>query len=74
MPERFTETLRAASEAGWSHAVQHRFVNELNRTSSRANPRSTRPFPQSQKAAEISNAIIAAIPAMYSRWFFQARW
>jgi hypothetical protein len=22
MPERFTETLRAASEAGWSHAVQ----------------------------------------------------
>jgi hypothetical protein len=24
-----TETLRAASEAGWSHAVQHRFVNEL---------------------------------------------
>ena len=29
MPERFTETLRAASEAGWSHAVQHRFVNEL---------------------------------------------
>src|SRR6266850_532295 len=29
MPERFTETLRAASEASWSHAVQHRFVNEL---------------------------------------------
>src|SRR4029077_8017314 len=29
MPERFTETLRVASEAGWSHAVQHRFVNEL---------------------------------------------
>src|SRR5262249_12876667 len=29
MPERFTETLRAASEAGWSHAVRHRFVNEL---------------------------------------------
>jgi thiaminase (transcriptional activator TenA) len=29
MPERFTETLRAASAAGWSHAVQHRFVNEL---------------------------------------------
>src|SRR5689334_22995464 len=29
MAERFTETLRAASEAGWSHAVQHRFVNEL---------------------------------------------
>ena len=29
MPERFTETLRAGSEAGWSHAVQHRFVNEL---------------------------------------------
>jgi hypothetical protein len=29
MFERFTETLRAASEAGWSHAVQHRFVNEL---------------------------------------------
>jgi hypothetical protein len=28
MPERFTETLRAASEADWSHAVQHRFVNE----------------------------------------------
>src|SRR6202011_2582650 len=29
MPERFTETIRAAIEAGWSHAVQHRFVNEL---------------------------------------------
>src|SRR5215510_15019871 len=29
MPERFTETLRAASEAGLSRAVQHRFVNEL---------------------------------------------
>ena len=29
MPERFTEILRTASEAGWSHAVQHRFVNEL---------------------------------------------
>src|SRR5438445_5650449 len=29
MPERFTETMRVASEAGWSHAVQHRFVNEL---------------------------------------------
>src|SRR5205807_5484243 len=29
MLERFTETMRAASEAGWSHAVQHRFVNEL---------------------------------------------
>ena len=29
MPERFTETLRAESEADWSHAVQHRFVNEL---------------------------------------------
>jgi len=29
MPERFTETLRVTSEAGWSHAVQHRFVNEL---------------------------------------------
>src|SRR5438270_10915880 len=28
MPERFTEILRTASEAGWSHAVQHRFVNE----------------------------------------------
>jgi thiaminase/transcriptional activator TenA len=29
MSERFTETLRAASEPGWSHAVGHRFVNEL---------------------------------------------
>jgi thiaminase len=29
MAERFTETMRAASEVGWSHAVQHRFVNEL---------------------------------------------
>src|SRR5712664_938395 len=29
MPERFSETMRAASEAGWSHAVQHRFVKEL---------------------------------------------
>jgi len=29
MPERFTETMRAASEAGWSQAVQHRFVHEL---------------------------------------------
>jgi len=29
MSERFTETLRTASEAGWLHAVQHRFVNEL---------------------------------------------
>src|SRR6516225_9469864 len=29
MPERFTETLRTASEAGWSLAMQHRFVNEL---------------------------------------------
>jgi thiaminase (transcriptional activator TenA) len=29
MPKRFTETLRAASEPGWSHAVQHRFVQEL---------------------------------------------
>ena len=29
MPERFTETMRAASEASWSHAVQHGFVNEL---------------------------------------------
>jgi thiaminase (transcriptional activator TenA) len=29
MPERFTETLRAASEPGWSHAVGHRFVEEL---------------------------------------------
>src|SRR6202011_1434277 len=29
MPERFTETLRDASEPGWSHAVGHRFVKEL---------------------------------------------
>jgi thiaminase/transcriptional activator TenA len=29
MPERFTETLRAATEPGWSHAVGHRFVKEL---------------------------------------------
>ena len=29
MPERFTETLRAANEPGWSHAVGHRFVKEL---------------------------------------------
>src|SRR5690348_3660909 len=29
MSERFTETLRAASEPGWSHAVDHRFVKEL---------------------------------------------
>jgi thiaminase (transcriptional activator TenA) len=29
MPERFTETLRAASEPGWSQAVGHRFVKEL---------------------------------------------
>src|SRR5436309_9281307 len=29
MPERFTETLRAASEPAWSDAVRHRFVNEL---------------------------------------------
>jgi thiaminase/transcriptional activator TenA len=29
MPERFTETLRVASEPGWSHAVGHRFVKEL---------------------------------------------
>ena len=29
MPERFTETLRAASEHGWSRAVGHRFVKEL---------------------------------------------
>ena len=29
MAERFTETLRAASEPGWSQAVEHRFVNEL---------------------------------------------
>jgi len=29
MSERFTETLRAASEPSWSHAVGHRFVKEL---------------------------------------------
>src|ERR1700737_1735005 len=29
MSERFTETLRAASEPGWSHAMGHRFVKEL---------------------------------------------
>src|SRR5215467_15109920 len=29
MPERFTETLHAASEPDWSHALEHRFVNEL---------------------------------------------
>jgi thiaminase/transcriptional activator TenA len=29
MPERFTETLRTASEPVWSHAVDHRFVQEL---------------------------------------------
>src|SRR6202048_1758110 len=29
MAERFTETLRTASEPGWSHAVGHRFVKEL---------------------------------------------
>src|SRR5712672_3418070 len=29
MAERFTETLRAASEPGWSDAVGHRFVKEL---------------------------------------------
>ncbi len=29
MNERFTETLRAMSEPGWSHAVGHRFVKEL---------------------------------------------
>jgi thiaminase/transcriptional activator TenA len=29
MSERFTETLRAASEPGWTHAVGHRFVKEL---------------------------------------------
>jgi thiaminase (transcriptional activator TenA) len=29
MSERFTESLRAASEPGWSNAVGHRFVNEL---------------------------------------------
>jgi len=29
MPEHFTETLRVASEPGWSQAVGHRFVKEL---------------------------------------------
>ena len=29
MSERFTEALRAASEPGWSRAVEHRFVKEL---------------------------------------------
>jgi thiaminase len=29
MSERFTETLRAASEPSWSRAVGHRFVKEL---------------------------------------------
>src|SRR5215470_2778529 len=29
MSERFTETLRAANEPGWSRAVEHRFVKEL---------------------------------------------
>jgi len=29
MSERFTETLRAAGEPGWSNAVGHRFVQEL---------------------------------------------
>ena len=29
MPERFTDTLRAATESGWSRAVEHRFVKEL---------------------------------------------
>ena len=29
MSERFTETLRAASEPDWSRAVEHRFVKEL---------------------------------------------
>jgi thiaminase/transcriptional activator TenA len=29
MPERFTETLRTASEVSWSRAVEHRFVQEL---------------------------------------------
>jgi thiaminase/transcriptional activator TenA len=29
MPERFSESLRAASEPSWSHAVGHRFVKEL---------------------------------------------
>jgi len=29
MSERFTDTLRTESEPAWSHAVEHRFVNEL---------------------------------------------
>ena len=29
MSEHFTETLRAASEPGWSDTVGHRFVKEL---------------------------------------------
>jgi len=29
MPERFTETLRAANDPGWSDAVEHRFVKEI---------------------------------------------
>ncbi len=29
MPERFTESLRAESQPGWSRAVAHRFVKEL---------------------------------------------
>jgi thiaminase/transcriptional activator TenA len=29
MPERFTDTLRAASEPAWSQAIGHCFVNEL---------------------------------------------
>jgi thiaminase (transcriptional activator TenA) len=29
MAERFTQTLRVASEPGWSRAVEHRFVKEL---------------------------------------------
>jgi hypothetical protein len=29
MSERFTETLRAANEPGWSLSVEHRFVKEL---------------------------------------------
>jgi thiaminase (transcriptional activator TenA) len=29
MAERFTDTMRAASEPDWSHAVGHRFVTEL---------------------------------------------
>jgi len=30
MPERFTETLRTASESNWSQAVGHRVVKELS--------------------------------------------